>query len=67
MPAGVRVHREEEEEEEVRPGRSYDTLKGGGRRQGGGYEGNRASEVSHLPLNRSPNSPQEVDRAGFEK
>lgn len=25
----------------------------GGRRQGGGYEGNRASEVSHLPLNRS--------------
>ena len=25
----------------------------GGRRQGGGYKGNRASEVSHLPLNRS--------------
>lgn len=23
----------------------------GGRRQGGGYKGNRASEVSHLPLN----------------
>lgn len=25
----------------------------GGRRQGGGYKGNRASEVFHLPLNRS--------------
>ncbi|KAJ4920080.1 hypothetical protein JOQ06_027996 [Pogonophryne albipinna] len=109
VPAGVRVHREEEEEDEAHSrvpplsGSQASLLhfnrnhERGGFFKGffncdqppsavthviqaavmtpskeeagdrGGYEGNRASEVSHLPLNRSPNSPQEVDRAGFEK